>query len=621
VQDRAHTPDPAAAPDLGPPVPADPGHAQALLQHLQAISQLTPDGVAAALRQHPQLRDAVLHEVAARWGISGVQALASAEARQHGAPAGQPAPVAAGPATLAAPAHEAPAHQVAERDALNAVITVVARGPDGAVVARWRARGHWDGPLPVRYHGRHAGAAWSWSDPAARDTRIHTRADGTGGELVEWWATAHGAATVDVVASAVEAASGSDDVAPEVHAEPASPGPAHDTAKDTNDPLDGLDAEHQRIVAEFERSIGIDPDEEAEDDADDRPGARGGDPHGRTGPDTAVGGTGPGGPQARAGGDHEGSETRGAVEGRRLGSALGVEGGSEGGRFGGEGKPGDNGVTMGGGIVGVIVIPEALKGAVDVLLLADAGDVTGAGAQAFKALGKEAARMSAAALRTLVANEARAACERELRATIQRLSRTPRWQALTAEERRRAARIAWYELQRRFFRGFGKVAKDAERTATKALRREVGVRRALAQESVDTARVGAEAAEVEPVAGRLPRNHEFAGKEFPRERLPAKYRDKGLRFKSTGYPDFEPYAATLPNGKKTVRIELTGSMDADEALANKAAGLEERPEGFIWHHVEDEGTMMLVPASLHEAVPHTGGRATFKHRTGISYDN
>ncbi|HEX8113027.1 MAG TPA: hypothetical protein VF516_35095, partial [Kofleriaceae bacterium] len=88
-----------------------------------------------------------------------------------------------------------------------------------------------------------------------------------------------------------------------------------------------------------------------------------------------------------------------AVAGSRLGSALGVEGGSEGGRFGGEGKPGDNGVTMGGVIVGVIVIPEALKGAVDVLLLADAGDVTGAGAQAFKQLGKEAARMSAAALR------------------------------------------------------------------------------------------------------------------------------------------------------------------------------------------------------------------------------
>lgn len=67
------------------------------------------------------LRDAVLHEVAAR----GVQAVVTAGQR---APSAQ-APIAAGPgATAAAPAHAAPAHQVAERDALN---TVVARAPDG----------------------------------------------------------------------------------------------------------------------------------------------------------------------------------------------------------------------------------------------------------------------------------------------------------------------------------------------------------------------------------------------------------------------------------------------------------------------------------------------------------
>jgi hypothetical protein len=60
---------------------------------------------------------------------------------------------------------------VAERG-LNAVITVVVRGPDGEVLARWRARGHWDGPLPVRYHGARAAFGWTWSDRAARDTRI-----------------------------------------------------------------------------------------------------------------------------------------------------------------------------------------------------------------------------------------------------------------------------------------------------------------------------------------------------------------------------------------------------------------------------------------------------------------
>ena len=102
-----------------------------------------------------------------------------------------------------------------------------------------------------------------------------------------------------------------------------------------------LDAEHQRAVAvavaEFERSIGIDPDHlGTEDDAADHHGAPGGDPQGRTGPDTTIGGTGPGGPKARVGGDHEGSETVGALEGSRRGSALGVEDGSESGRFGGD---------------------------------------------------------------------------------------------------------------------------------------------------------------------------------------------------------------------------------------------------------------------------------------------
>lgn len=521
-----------------------------------------------------------------------------------------------GPGT--APAHTAAAHQVAERDALNAVITVVARGPDGAVVARWRARGRWVGLLPARYHGTRAPWAWSWSDPSARDTRIHTRADGTGGEPIERWATAHGAATLDVTATAIEAPA--PDGEAEGHADPAAaPSPTNAAAKHDRDPLVGLDAEHQRIVAEFERAIGIDPDQDAAAVAGH--GVQVGDPQGRTGADTAIGGTGPGGPKARAGGDHEGSETRGVVTGNRLGSALGVASGSPGGRFGGEGKPGDDGVTMGGAIAGgVIAVPEAIKGAVDVLLIADAGDVTGAGGQLFGQLGKEMGKMSAAALRQVVAREARAAVEHELRATIERMARTPRWQALTAEERERAVRIAYYELQQRFFRGFGDAAKAADCSATKALRGATGARKIVAQESLDAARVGAEAAEIEPVAGRLPRNHRYAGKEYPRELLPPKYREKGLRFKPSGRPDFEPYALTLPNGRKTVKIELTGSRRADEALANKAAGFKgEPPSTHAWHHVEDEGTMMLVPRDLHREVPHTGGRATFKHRTGVDY--
>jgi hypothetical protein len=472
--------------------------------------------------------------------------------------------------------------------------------------------------LPARYHGAHSATAWTWNDAAARETRLQTRADGTRGVSVETWAAQHDAATVDVVATEIDAAIPDDDAAATQADPTARPGP--DSASDSPtglDVLSGSDAEQTQLVAEFEREIGIDPDQGVDDDASGS-GAPGGDPQGRTGTDTATGGTGPGGPKARAGGDAEGSETRGAIEGTKHGSALGVEGGSEGGRYGGEGKPGDNGVRGAGAIAGgVIAIPAALKGVVEIVLLADAGDVTGMGGALFVRFGKRLAGMSAAAVREVVAREARVACQYELRATIEKLARSPKWLAQSAEEQAHAIRIAYWELQRRFFRGFARAANAAGQDATRVVRRAVGARKAMAQETRDAAQVGAEIAEVEPVAGRLPRNHQYAGKEFPSELLPAKYRAKGLKFKSTGYPDFEPYALTLPNGRKTVRIELTGSRRADEALANKAARLEERPEGYTWHHVEDEGTMLLVPTPLHEAAAHSGGGATFKHRTGI----
>lgn len=517
----------------------------------------------------------------------------------------------------APPPHAAPARQVAERDPLNAVITVIARGPDGAVLARWRARGRWDGPLPVRYHGNHAPlpAGWTWSDPRAQYTKIHTRADGSGGESVERWATEHRAATVDVIASDLNDAAQNDDAA-----DPAAKvdeGPAA-VGQDVVPGANTIGTDVDQLIS---RALGpIEPDLEIDDDVIAQGhGAPGGDPHGRLGADTTLGGTGPGGPQARPAGDREGSETRGAIEGSHLGSALGVEDGSEGGRFGGEGKPGDNGVRGAGAIAGgVIAIPAALKGVVELMLLADAGDITGAGASAFTKLGKELAGMGAAAVRQVLAREARIACEKELRATIERLSANPRWLALSAEEQARAIRIAAFELQRRFFRGFAKAAKEAEVAATQTLRGAAGARKVAAQESLDTARVGAEAAEVEPVAGRLPRNHRYAGGEFPREQLPAKYRAEGLKIKRNGYPDFEPYALELPTGKKTVRIELTGSRRADEALANKAAGLAKPPKGYTWHHLEEEGTMMLVPTPLHQVVGHTAGAAKFVDRTGVA---
>jgi len=63
------------------------------------------------------------------------------------------------------------------------------------------------------------------------------------------------------------------------------------------------------------------------------------------------------------------------------------------------------------------------------------------------------------------------------------------------------------------------------------------------------ARAHWEVALAEPVAGRLPPNHQYAGGEFPRDLLPPKYRKQGLRFGSTGRAEFEPFAMKLPNGQ------------------------------------------------------------------------
>ena len=120
-----------------------------------------------------------------------------------------------------------------------------------------------------------------------------------------------------------------------------------------------------------------------------------------------------------------------------------------------------------------------------------------------------------------------------------------------------------------------------------------------------------------PVAGRLPQNHDHAGRAFPNHLLPEKYRGKGLRFTKEGYPDFAPHARQLPNGKHHVEIEYTGSRRADEAAANKKAKLDDTPKGWTWHHAEDMKTMYLVPVDLHRAVKHSGGVARYKHGSGV----
>lgn len=76
----------------------------------------------------------------------------------------------------------------------------------------------------------------------------------------------------------------------------------------------------------------------------------------------------------------------------------------------------------------------------------------------------------------------------------------------------------------------------------------------------------------------------------------------GVRFKDNGYPDFSGHA------RESVEVKgLTGVPSKDAPMANKAAGLESTPRGYVWHHVEDGKTMQLVLEDLHAKTGHSGG--------------
>lgn len=58
---------------------------------------------------------------------------------------------------------------------------------------------------------------------------------------------------------------------------------------------------------------------------------------------------------------------------------------------------------------------------------------------------------------------------------------------------------------------------------------------------------------------------------------------------------------------------LNGNYDHDAKLANAQCGYKNTPSGYVWHHVEDMMTMILVPQDLHSARFHG-----FFHKGGAS---
>lgn len=116
------------------------------------------------------------------------------------------------------------------------------------------------------------------------------------------------------------------------------------------------------------------------------------------------------------------------------------------------------------------------------------------------------------------------------------------------------------------------------------------------------------------INGRYPINSKYADQQFPMDKLPPEIQQKypqGVKFNSQGFPDFAPYAKA-----RVDVVDLTGDYNKDAALSNQAAGFTKTPSGYVWHHVENAETMLLIPQDLHDAIRHTGGTAVLKPPPG-----
>lgn len=93
------------------------------------------------------------------------------------------------------------------------------------------------------------------------------------------------------------------------------------------------------------------------------------------------------------------------------------------------------------------------------------------------------------------------------------------------------------------------------------------------------------------------------------------------------YPRFEKYAkATVKFDTPTLETALnhtglSGNYYWDSKLANQMCGYSSTPQGYVWHHVEDMKTMILVPQDLHSVamggMPHTGGASMIRSFLGL----
>ncbi|MDV7392482.1 HNH endonuclease, partial [Arthrospira platensis SPKY1] len=98
--------------------------------------------------------------------------------------------------------------------------------------------------------------------------------------------------------------------------------------------------------------------------------------------------------------------------------------------------------------------------------------------------------------------------------------------------------------------------------------------------------------------GPIIRNKKLAGSVHPKTNVP---------FDEDGFPDFSDFLYKGTDGNPDVTITYSGHRALDEKIANMAAGFDETPEGYTWHHHQDHGRMQLVDSEIHRKTGHTGG--------------
>ncbi len=543
----------------------------------------------------------------------------------------------------------------------NAALRVVLY-KNNEVVDTWDSLAVWQGDGSASFRATRLNGKWNWDDPAGRSFKVNTGKDGSGGQSVEAWG-ARGdmilihmqpidAVTVDKGAKkshlppghatdeleagdgstdrtapdgegktgSTKTSSGSDDASEgggkKSAKEEAGSGTGGDGGDDSDAVLDEILASEEEIAKDLEARIGIDPDDDDQENDGDGAGVAGGSIDGRTGTDTEVGGTGPGGEGARSDGKGEGSTDKSGGGVNEGGNRDGKDQGSEGGMVGGEGEAGEQGIPM-GSPWGQFGVPDSLKGLLDVALIVSSANVLGGGQFFQKGIKKGATALST---RNALAKQARLAAAKRHKKVMAKLKKTKKWKSAKPPQRAAIERKVLWDYQRQYFDDYLETAKRSRAEAKKKLAKSP--KNKSAKKQIADADIAIEAATVKPLAGRLPINHEFAGKSFPVGSLPKKYQGKGVKFSDEGFPDFEPHAMPLPNGSKTVPIKMTGSRTADDAAANAALRKVDpswkQPGKHTWHHLDDGTGMILVPQDLHDAVRHAGGVARYKQETGAA---